>query len=198
MRLNDDKMPESLYVRTGGELRLSNLAQLELLRGFIERGKTLRTRVRGFSMIPFINDGDVITISPMDGKAPKVGEVVAFIHPGLGQLAVHRIIARKGDRWLIRGDSSTDADGLVRNDQLIGQVTCVEHQSHPVRFGLGREKRIIAWLARYGLLLFVTQIFFLLRQLESMFFNRRGRRRRDGGVSYSYQSDRFDHSRESK
>jgi hypothetical protein len=75
------KGQSSDYVFIGGELHLSNLGQLELLTGMMERGVPLRTMVRGFSMHPFICDGDVLTISPVNGKKLLPGDVVAFVQP---------------------------------------------------------------------------------------------------------------------
>jgi hypothetical protein len=56
--------PSSPFVSQGGELRLSNPGQRELLRAVAERGAALCTTVRGFSMSPFICDEDVLTIAP--------------------------------------------------------------------------------------------------------------------------------------
>ena len=94
----------SLFVSRGGELHLSNLGQMQLLRSAAERGVPLRMMVRGFSMTPCIRDGDVLTIAPLRGSVPRVGEVVAFSMPDTGRLAIHRVIARLGTGWLMRGD----------------------------------------------------------------------------------------------
>jgi hypothetical protein len=125
---------------------------MELLRAVTERGAPLRTRVRGFSMAPFIRDGDVVTIAPMPGGAPRAGEVVAFVHPETGRLAIHRVIARVGAGWLVRGDNSPQADGVVRRENIFGVVTRVERSGRGVPVGLGAEARLIAWLQRAQML----------------------------------------------
>jgi ribosomal protein S18 acetylase RimI-like enzyme len=145
-------MPESSFVRTGGELRLNNLGQLELLRGMAGRGKPLRTRVRGFSMSPFILNGDIITIAPLNGRVPEVGEVVAFTLPESGRLAVHRIITAAGGGWLMSGDNSPEPDGVIGRERMIGHVTAVERNGRLMRLGLGAERRLVAWMVRHGLL----------------------------------------------
>jgi hypothetical protein len=104
-------MPDSSFTRGGGELRLSNLGQLALLRGMAERGVPLRTTVRGFSMAPFIRDEDVLTIKPLNGRAPRPGEVVAFTLPHTGRLAIHRVIAAVDEARIIRGDNRPEPDG---------------------------------------------------------------------------------------
>ena len=145
-------MTESTFIRSEGELRLSNPGQLELLRATVERGMALRTSVRGFSMAPFIRDHDVLTIAPLNGRVPRAGQVVAFTQTRTGRLAIHRVIAKVGDGWLIRGDNCPEADGLVRHEHIVGCVVRVERKGREVRLGLGAEARIIAWLqCRAGL-----------------------------------------------
>jgi ribosomal protein S18 acetylase RimI-like enzyme len=144
----DDPWRESDFVAEGGELCLSNLGQLELLRGLTERGARLRTTVRGASMAPFIRDRDVLTIAPLGGRDPRPGEVVAFTLPGSGRLAVHRVVARDGAGWLIRGDNCPKADGVVARDEMIGRVVRVERAGRDVRLGLGPERVCVAALSR--------------------------------------------------
>jgi signal peptidase I len=152
-------MADSLFfTHPGGELHLSNLGQLELLRGMVEHGRTLRTTVRGFSMSPFIRDNDVLTIVPMNTRAPRVGEVVAFTLPNSGQLAIHRIVARAGTGWLVRGDNCPETDGVVARENIIGRVLRVERQGREVRLGLGAEARLIAWLQRAHLLMRAVRV----------------------------------------
>ena len=109
---------DSQYVSQGGELNLSNIGQLELLLAMVESGVALRTTARGFSMQPFIRDKDVLTISPIKDMQPSLGDVVAFTHPDTGRLAIHRIIGRTDDGWLIRGDNCPDPDGVVEPKKL--------------------------------------------------------------------------------
>ena len=152
-------MADSLsFTRPGGELHLSNLGQLELLRGMVGRGRGLRTTVRGFSMSPFIRDNDVLTIVPMNTQAPRVGEVIALTLPGSGRLAIHRIVARAGTGWLVRGDNCPKTDGVVARENIIGRVVCVERRGREVRLGLGAEARLIGWLQRAHVLIWTVQV----------------------------------------
>ena len=140
----------SPFVSHGDELHLSNRGQLELLRAMVERGVPLRTTARGFSMTPFIRDRDVITIAPLDGREPHVGEVVAFTRFDTGQMVIHRVIAHANGRWLIRGDHSAQADGVVAAEQLLGRVVRVERDGRPVHLGLGEQGVWVAALSRRG------------------------------------------------
>jgi hypothetical protein len=144
--------------RPGGELHLSNLGQAELLRAATERGVPLRTRARGFSMSPFIRDEDVLTIAPMNGRAPRVGEVVAFVHPDSGRLAIHRVIARVAAGWLARGDNCPKPDGVVPPGAILGVLIRVERDGRHARLGLGAEGWLIAWLQRTQVLMRAVRV----------------------------------------
>ena len=87
-------MTDAYFIHTGDQLHLLNAGQLELLRGMVARGVSLRTTVRGFSMFPFIRDNDVLTITPGATRLGRLGDVVAFVHPGNGRLAIHRLVAK--------------------------------------------------------------------------------------------------------
>ena len=162
----------SSFVQAGGEFHLSNLGQLELLRATVERGIPLRIRVRGFSMAPFIRDDDVLTITPMNGRVPSVGEVVAFTLPDPGRLVIHRIIAARDGAWLVRGDNCPKPDGIVGCKNILGRVTRVERQGREVRLGLGGESRIIAALNRQNLLLTLKAWFHLPRRVAASVLRR--------------------------
>jgi hypothetical protein len=87
-------MAES-YIQYGGEGTISNRALSELLQAVLDKGMPFRFRAPGFSMSPFIRDGDVITISRLSGDSPGQGTVVAFSQPKTGKLIVHRVVVKK-------------------------------------------------------------------------------------------------------
>ena len=142
-----------LFVVKAQELPLSGQALLELMRAVLARGRPFRFCARGWSMAPFIRDGDVITVAPLQQALPRVGEVVAFVRPEEGNLVVHRVVARKAAAVLIQGDNGLEyEDGLIPQENLLGRVTQIERDGHLVRLGLGLERYVIAWLSRTRLL----------------------------------------------
>lgn len=138
----------SPFVVSGGELPISNLGQLELLRAATERGASFRTGARGFSMAPFIRDKDVVTIAPLHGQEPRLGEVIAFIQADTGRLTVHRVTARSGAGWVVRGDNSPEANGVVMRGEIVVRVVRVERAGRGLRLCLGVGGRMIAVLNR--------------------------------------------------
>ncbi len=97
----------------------------ELSRELIEGGHSVRLRVRGQSMVPWIRDGDVIEVVPVAMDQVQVGDVVFFRRGRL--LLVHRVIQRRVDgekvQWITRGDNHCQDDGpMDRPADLIGRV----------------------------------------------------------------------------
>ena len=141
----------ALLKREGNELSFSGPAFVELIRAVIGKGAPFRFKAKGISMHPFIRNGDVITISPLSG-IPRYGDVVAFTRPKGYSLVVHRVVAKKDDSFLIRGDNIPYSDGLIPEANILGCVTRVERDGKQVYLGLGPERFLIAFLTRRSLL----------------------------------------------
>ncbi|HET6494661.1 MAG TPA: S24/S26 family peptidase, partial [Thermoleophilia bacterium] len=112
-----DPPTSSPFTAQGGELHLSNQGQLELLRGMRRSGASLRTLVHGWSMTPFIRDGDVVTIAPVGAVGPRLGEMLAVELAPRSLLVIHRAVGRVNGAWLMRGDNAVAPDGVVPREQ---------------------------------------------------------------------------------
>jgi hypothetical protein len=143
-------MKPSALVRTHGELSLSGAALTELLIAVLAKDKAFRFRATGWSMSPFVRDGDVITVSPLGGRRPRTGEIAAFLNPPTGRVAVHRIVRAGPDGYLVRGDNTDVADGILPAGRILGVVTEVVREGRKVRVARGRAASLIAWLSRTG------------------------------------------------
>ena len=122
-----------------------------LIQAVLEKKVPFRCTVHGRSMVPFICDGDVITIAPLHLRL-RPGDVVAFVTPSGLQLTIHRILHCSQSGYFIKGDNNAAPDGIVPISSIIGRVVQVEHQGRKAKFGLGVERLIIAWLSHLGLL----------------------------------------------
>jgi len=119
----------------------------------LSKGAMFHFRAKGWSMAPFIRDGDAITIAPRSQEKTAVGKVVAYIQAPSGRLVVHRVIGRKGPAFLIQGDNTAgETDELVYEQDILGCVTRIEREGHRVFLGLGVERYLVAYLSRHGLL----------------------------------------------
>lgn len=145
-------MKPEVRTRRGGDLPLSGAALTELLRAVLDKGRPFRFRAGGWSMSPFIKDGDVITVAPLAGRRPRPGEIVAFLHPKTGHVAVHRVVRMDDGRFSIRGDNAHAPDGALTSERILGAVTRIERGGRKVR-GTGRAaSAAVALLSRTGAL----------------------------------------------
>lgn len=90
----------------------------------------------------------MLTIAPVGNRDPQIGEVVAFTSPKTGRMAVHRVVLRTADGWLMRGDNSVEADGVVGLEGIIGRVVRVERKGREVRLGVRFAGEYVARLNR--------------------------------------------------
>jgi hypothetical protein len=137
------------------------------MQAVLARGLPFRFQARGWSMSPFIRDRDVITIVPVNSTSLKIGDIVAFVVPDSQRLVVHRVVGRRGTELLVQADSAARAaDDLVPGSSVLGRVKRVERNGQPVRFGLGTERRVVAFLSRRRVLsLLVMKVRALVRRL---------------------------------
>ena len=159
----DSQEKPALVIKRGKELSLSSQQLEKLMRGVFGKGACFRFQGKGFSMSPFIKDGDVLTIAPVQGSAPCFGDVVVFTHPNTGRLIIHRIIGKRADSYLTKGDNAPEGDGLISRAAILGRVTKVERNGKLISFGLGPDRFIIAFVTRTGLLPLVWPVWRLVR-----------------------------------
>jgi signal peptidase I len=151
-------------IMKGRDLPLSGPALVQLLRAVLGKGVPVRFRAKGFSMSPFIKNEDVVTVSPLQDASQSVGDVIAFVLQETDKLCVHRVVGKRGDRFLTKGDNSSAADEVVPRERILGSVTRVERNGKEVFLGLGPERFLIAFLGGRGLLLpLILPVWKLLR-----------------------------------
>ncbi|MHC4124557.1 MAG: hypothetical protein ACYSSI_13355, partial [Planctomycetota bacterium] len=109
-----------------GDFFLYGQALSELVKSTVRKGAFFRFRVKGFSMSPFIKNGDVVTISPLSNSSTiGLGRIAAFAYPMTRRLIVHRIVGRRFNNYIIKADTSPKIDGLVSRENILGIVVKV-------------------------------------------------------------------------
>lgn len=122
-----------------------------LLRDALGRGASLRFAAAGFSMTPFIKDGDVLTVAPCPPRL-KTGQIAVAVSPASGSVVIHRIVGIGHDGALIKGDNLGKPDGRVGPGDLLGVVAGVERGGADWRPGVTQHILLVALLSRANLL----------------------------------------------
>jgi hypothetical protein len=144
----------------GQEFPVSGAVTIELIQAAFAKGALFRFKVKGFSMSPFLQDEDIVTLSPLLRSGINLGIPVAIVCPKHHRLLIHRIVVKKGNQYLIKGDNCPEPDGFVDKEDMLGCVVRIERKNKTVSFGLGPERALIAFLSRNRLL---PAILFFLR-----------------------------------
>lgn len=90
----------------------------------LREGQNLRFRARGASMHPFIQDGDLVEVQPVEANSVRRGDVVFCRLPD-DRLVVHRVIRAGQGYFLTQGDALPHPDGRVPAENVLGRVDFV-------------------------------------------------------------------------
>lgn len=105
------------------QIRISGKDLVGICRAVQQRGGAFSFTATGRSMRPFIRNGDLVTLSPLRKMPPLPGEVVAFRHPHLDRLVLHRVCRVDSGFLWIRGDHQRETDAVIDIQQILGVVT---------------------------------------------------------------------------
>ncbi len=122
---------------------------LELSQELLDRGALLRFRAHGRSMHPFIKNGNILIVEPLNGTSASIGDVV-FYRRSDGSLTAHRLIKvnhhKESTVLITRGDSHKYYDLPVPSEQVMGRIIRIELQE--------RQLQLNGWLGRpFGFLI---------------------------------------------
>ena len=127
---------------------------LELSTELFARGLSVRFRAPGWSMHPTIDDGEVITVEPIEASEVKKGDIILYrVNDGVIAHRVVRIEMNESGalRFTLRGDAARDCDEPVGSHQVLGRVVLVERQGRHVN-PYSRKSKIVrtghTWASR--------------------------------------------------
>ena len=110
-------------------MKVSAADLIDVGRDILQRGKSFRFEARGRSMVPFIRDGDVLEVEPIDARAIRFADVI-FYHVDEAHAVAHRVIKRglqdHQPVFVARGDAQVGAGERFSSDQVLGRVSAVE------------------------------------------------------------------------
>ena len=103
----------------------------ELAKEQLSEGNTVRLRVQGNSMLPFIHSGDVVVIEPyLQEDLPLY---TAVFYQWKGQFMTHRLISKSvkdndHEMWSMLGDGNISQVETLEKSEILGVLTLLCHE----------------------------------------------------------------------
>jgi hypothetical protein len=99
----------------------------------LQKMGVLRLSAFGYSMLPSLYPGDIVTVRQASLSEMRPGDVVLYIRDG--RLFLHRnlkfVQTTSGSALVTRGDSMPHVDAPVSSSELLGRVVKVERRGKP-------------------------------------------------------------------
>lgn len=125
------------HPQLGSSRSIAGPLLLDLCRACMEAGaRRVRFPLRGISMLPTLDSGDVAIVEPLDERPPRPGEIILFESPE-GRPVVHRVVhtALRGPQlWVVTACdlSPSSLDDPVPISRVVGRVTAAEREGRPL------------------------------------------------------------------
>ena len=97
----------------------------------LNRGKSITFPISGWSMYPFIDDGDLITVQPCSRKKLHVNDVVLYRRIN-GPLVLHRIVKINENGIYLCGDQQSIIEGPIHPEQIYGVMIEITHRGKTI------------------------------------------------------------------
>lgn len=140
--------PYEIKAQRGREVALETPDFLEQARQMLSRGIPVAMRMSGSSMRPTIEDGDMVTIRPIDENPIKPGDIILY-QTRFDTAVIHRVVRidrQSSERVVItRADSSNQPDIPVALHRVLGRVNLIERGGEPIKMSRPR-RRFKQWL----------------------------------------------------
>jgi len=155
------------------QIMLSKQQKNTLIKDLLKSGVMLRIQVTGFSMEPFLSNGDVVKIQKVRPDRLLPGDLVFFVNQQ-GSLILHRLIKKKKAangtiRLQTKGDALVCCDELFKPDHLIGKVCMIEKKNSARQINLeSLQIRIINYLFALFQRFKINILFFMKPGLQVM------------------------------
>ena len=88
----------------------------------LEGGGSVTLNPKGVSMMPLLRQGRDGVILKKTEASPQKYDIAFYTRPD-GQFVLHRIVGKKGDGYVLRGDNQVENEYGVKESQIIAIVT---------------------------------------------------------------------------
>lgn len=159
----------------GSPANISDAVKCDLAGDVLRAFGRLTFAATGWSMLPTIFPGDILTVERIDENQVHLGDVILATRDG--RLCAHRVIARHDNcghpTWLTRGDAMAVPDCPVQPRELLGRVAYVTRAGKRITLPLKLNliNRLISILIRRSF--FAARVLMYLHKLDLHKLDRR-------------------------
>lgn len=126
---------QSIKTERGPEIHLDSPDLLKRARYELSRKNTVLLRIGGTAMKPVIDDGDVVTVEPVNAQNVRTGDIV--LYQSLRDTAlIHRIVKleqRAAGRFIVtRGDACATCDVPVPIHHIMGRISAINRDGEQI------------------------------------------------------------------
>ncbi len=76
------------------------------------KGSVIKSVAATGSMEPVISEHSYVLLEPAPFEDLRVGDIVTYLHPAVNEPVTHRLIAKRGDGFIAKGDHNSDVDNV--------------------------------------------------------------------------------------
>ena len=98
----------------------------------LKQGIPVSFPIRGWSMYPFLSDGDMVTVEPLEEHIPSVNDAILYRRIN-GPLVLHRLMKIDHKGYYFCGDNQTEIEGPLNRSQLLGILVSYTHNGKQVQ-----------------------------------------------------------------
>lgn len=92
----------------------------------LKQGEAVSFPIRGWSMYPFLSDGDMVTVEPLENRSLAVNDAILYRRIN-GPLVLHRLMKIEEEEFYFCGDNQTEIEGPLNRSQLLGILVSYTH-----------------------------------------------------------------------
>jgi len=141
---------------------LQNVAKLDLAADVVRQFGEVCLKVTGTSMLPSVWPGDMLTVRQRNFAELLPGHIVLCYRNQA--FVAHRVVAKRDDGLITRGDSLSYEDRPFRDEEVLGQVVSILRQGRSVDPSPLWWNSAGSWILRHSEL--CTRMLLRLRRLS--------------------------------
>jgi len=88
--------------------------------------KNGKIKTFGYSMMPILQDGDVVSIQKVSLESLRINDIICFRQKN--RLVTHRVVYKTKSYVITKGDNNPVSDGKILKNKILGKISAIERK----------------------------------------------------------------------